>query len=446
MLRAPFVAGPVASQPMKSVNWNKLPMRKLGKSIWSAEPAEGAESIKIDTDLLDHFFTDFPKIKKDEERLAGSGADGGKKAEEKKADEWIKFLDPRRAQNIAIVSSSIKAAASELREALEAADAAVLTPEVVERLMSLCPIEKSELTSCTEQAALAEKGECDLTKLDRAERYLFELAKIDGLEGRLRCLHLQQHFGEWSSHCEGSMSTLITACNEVSTSTSLPVLLRYILSAGNYLNSGTLASHRKNAKGVKLDFLLELQKTTTRGHPKMKKIVTFLQLMQLQISEQAPTTDLWTAELPSLEEATQVDLSSITQDMERIGEGVGELAKNLKEISEGEAAAAIAAAKEAGEAGLGCYSVEEICSGEFGVEYSPFVVRLTAFEAEMKEKASALAGKKSEMDLALKGMAEMFGEEADNVAWVMRTLHGFAKQYAMATEANKTINENMAGR
>ena len=97
--------------------------------------------------------------------------------------------------------------------------------------------------------------------------------------------------------------------------------------------------------------------------PKMKKIVTFLQLMQLQISELAPQTDLWTAELPSLEQATHVDLSSITQDMERIGEGVGELvrsiairqllamdrsifdrlpqAKNLKEISEGEAAAAI---------------------------------------------------------------------------------------------------------
>ena len=62
--------------------------------------------------------------------------------------------------------------------------------------------------------------------------------------------------------------------------------------------------------------------------PKMKKIVTFLQLMQLQISELAPQTDLWTAELPSLEQATHVDLSSITQDMERIGEGVGELVRS----------------------------------------------------------------------------------------------------------------------
>jgi hypothetical protein len=337
MLRAPFVAGPMASKPMKPVNWNKLPMRKLGKSIWSQEVPETAESIKLDTELLDHFFTDYPKIREQEKKLnAATASAGGKKADEKKADEKVKFLDPKRAQNIAIIASSIKSSASQLREALEAADTAVLTPEVVERLMSLCPIAKSELVSCREYAAAAggpEKEQEALEKLDRAERYLFELSKIDGLEGRLRCLHLQQHFGEWSAHCESSMAVVIAACNQVQESPSLPVLLRYILSAGNYLNSGTLASHRKNARGVKLDFLLELQKTTTRGHPKMKKIVTFLQLMQLQISEHAPKTDAWVSEVSSLEEACSVDLSSITQDMERISEGVVELQKQLQLIT-----------------------------------------------------------------------------------------------------------------
>eukprot|EP01043_Picozoa_sp_COSAG02_P058858 COSAG02_NODE_7397_length_3035_cov_2.889986_2_plen_334_part_00 len=318
---------------MKGVNWNKLPMRKLGKSIWMQDIPEGSESIKLDTELLDHFFTDFPKIKEQERKL-GDAASAANKADAKKADERVKFLDPKRSQNISIIASSIKASAAELREALEVADTAVLTPEVVERLMTLCPIAKSELVSCREYAASLDSSSDDLLatgldKLDRAERYLFELSKIDGLEGRLRCLHLQQHFDEWSTHCETSMEVVITACTEVQESASLPVLMRYILSAGNYLNSGTLASHRKNARGVKLDFLLELQKTTTRGHPKMKKIITFLQLMQLQISEHAPKTDAWTSEVGSLEEACAVDLSSIKLDMERISEGVVELEKQL---------------------------------------------------------------------------------------------------------------------
>ena len=394
MLSAPFVAGPVAAKPMKPVNWNKLPMRKLGKSIWTQEIAEGSESIKLDTELLDHFFTDYPKIREEEKKLLGDVA--AKRADGKKADEKVKFLDQKRSQHISIIASSIKSSATQLREALEVADTTVLTPEIVERLMALCPIAKSELVSCQEYAAsldstyssqdicvslslcvslclslslcvslslsvrlclcvcrslrvslcvyvlhmyICTAGSSDellnagLDKLDRAERYLFELSKIDGLEGRLRCLHLQQHFDEWSTHCEASMEVMITACTEVDTSGSLPVLLRYILSAGNYLNSGTLASHRKNARGVKLDFLLELQKTTTRGHPKMKKIVTFLQLMQLQISEHAPKTDAWTSEVGSLEEACTIDLSSVKLNMERISEGVTELQKQLGLIS-----------------------------------------------------------------------------------------------------------------
>ena len=151
MLSAPFVAGPVAAKPMKPVNWNKLPMRKLGKSIWTQEIAEGSESIKLDTELLDHFFTDYPKIREEEKKLLGDVA--AKRADGKKADEKVKFLDQKRSQHISIIASSIKSSATQLREALEVADTTVLTPEIVERLMALCPIAKSELVSCQEYAA-----------------------------------------------------------------------------------------------------------------------------------------------------------------------------------------------------------------------------------------------------------------------------------------------------
>jgi hypothetical protein len=40
----------------------------------------------------------------------------------------------------------------------------------------------------------------------------------------------------------------------------------------------------------------------------------------------------------------------------------------------------------------------------------------------------------------------MFGEEPDNAAWVLRTLSTFSKQYAAATEANKTINDTIQGK
>ena len=71
----------------------------------------------------------------------------------------------------------------------------------------------------------------------------------------------------------------------------------------------------------------------------------------------------------------------LSQDMDRISEGTAELAKNLRSIVEAEQAASEGA--------------------EGGAEESPFVGRLTAFEAEMAAQAAALQQQKQEMEQAL---------------------------------------------
>merc|ERR1711871_41821 len=131
-----------------------------------------------------------------------------------------------------------------------------------------------------------------------------------------------------------------------------------------------------------------------------------------------------------LEAACTVDLSSIKLDMERISEGAIELEKQLALITESETAAT----KTAGAA-------DEQVSAEDAVEAqsTPFVLRLSTFEAQMKEKAAALHSRKENMDEALERLAKMFGEESDNAAWVLRTLHTFSKQYAAAAEDNKKV-------
>ena len=139
---------------------------------------------------------------------------------------------------------------------------------------------------------------------------------------------------------------------------------------------------------------------------------------------------------------------------------------------------------------------------EGGAEQSLFVGRLTAFEAEMAAQAAALQQQKQEMEQALQasphapraltcptylgkpddlstvfqailsrprtenknnrqeressasdakrvwlgcgqGLAALFGEEADNAAWVLRTLCTFAKQYRAAAELNKKVHDKM---
>jgi len=55
------------------------------------------------------------------------------------------------------------------------------------------------------------------------------------------------------------MDVLTKAADEVVSSQRIRLLMQYMLAAGNYLNSGTLATHRKNARGVKLNFVLEVR-------------------------------------------------------------------------------------------------------------------------------------------------------------------------------------------
>jgi hypothetical protein len=228
---------------MKAVKWSKLPMRKVGASVWG-EP-QGAP-VKLDYTLMDNLFADYPTIDKENAVAKPTPAKA-------KANDKVSFLDPKRAQNVAIIAASINIDSGVLKQALLAADASTLLPEVVERLMSLCPLHSDELTQCQQHI---DAGALD--KLDRAERFLCDLAGISCLEGRLRCMHFQQHFYEWNLKCESSMAALVSASEQVTNSKQLRVLLQYVLAAGNYLNSGTLATHRKNARGVKLNFLLEV--------------------------------------------------------------------------------------------------------------------------------------------------------------------------------------------
>ena len=119
----------------------------------------------------------------------------------KKVDEKVKFLDPKRSQSISIIASSIKRcspATGSTRPQHQHAD-----PEVVERLMTLCPIAKSELVSCRDAASLDNNGDLMQAGLINliARSDTSSSSARSRAEGQLRCLHLQQHLMR-STHCE----------------------------------------------------------------------------------------------------------------------------------------------------------------------------------------------------------------------------------------------------
>jgi hypothetical protein len=129
----PSASGPRPPQPMKAVAWSKLSVNKIPGSVWASKCDA---KVKIDYALLDMFFADHEAIKK----AAGEGTAPTEKSK-KPSDERLKFLDGKRSQNVAIVSSSVKLTNSELRRALfmDPQALAKLSSEIVERLLTMCP-------------------------------------------------------------------------------------------------------------------------------------------------------------------------------------------------------------------------------------------------------------------------------------------------------------------
>lgn len=148
--------------------------------------------------------------------------------------------------------------------------------------------------------------------------------------------------------------------------------------------------------------------------------MSLLQIIQTQVHETYPEADAWLASIPGLEQACTEDLSSIKLDMERIEEGMNDLAKNL---------AAIKAASTS--------------KNDADNSACPFVKCVMQFEQQTAEYVKGLREQQKDLNTAMRTMAETFGEEVDNAPWILRTLNTFAKQYTKVQEDNQRLTEQM---
>jgi len=127
-------------------------------------------------------------------------------------------------------------------------------------------------------------------------------------------------------------------------------------------------------------------------------------------------------------------------DLERISEGAAELQKNLQVIAAADASAGDAVAMESSDA-ASAEPPSEPCGPETPEGQGAFVSRVGAFQRAMESEAARLKEGKGRLAAGMKGLAEAFGEEADNAPWVFRTLNTFARQYAKIQEDNREIQE-----
>ncbi|XP_057487834.1 LOW QUALITY PROTEIN: formin-like protein 11 [Actinidia eriantha] len=154
-------------------------------------------------------------------------------------------LDPKRLQNITILSKALNVTADQVCDALLQGEGLCL--QQLEALVKMVPTKE-------EEAKLSSyKG--DVNELGSAERFVKAMLKIPFAFLRIEAMLYRETFEDEVVHLRKSFSVLEEACKELRSSRLFLKLLEAILKTGNRMNVGTI---RGGAKAFKLDTLLKL--------------------------------------------------------------------------------------------------------------------------------------------------------------------------------------------
>ncbi|KAL1833464.1 hypothetical protein ACET3Z_003115 [Daucus carota] len=154
-------------------------------------------------------------------------------------------LEPKRLQNITILSKALNVTAEQVCDAL--IQGTGLTLQQLEALVKMEPTKE-------EEGDLASyKG--DINQLGSAEKFVKKMLNIPYAFLRIEAMLYKETFEDEVVHLRKSFSMLEDACKELRSSRLFLKLLEAVLKTGNRMNVGTT---RGGARAFKLDALLKL--------------------------------------------------------------------------------------------------------------------------------------------------------------------------------------------
>ncbi|XP_065876799.1 formin-like protein 1 [Euphorbia lathyris] len=159
-----------------------------------------------------------------------------------------RVLDPKKAQNIAILLRALHVTIEEVCEALLEGNAETLGTELLENLLKMAP-------SKEEERKLKEYKDDAPTKLGHPEKFLKAVLDVPFAFKRVDAMLYITNFESEVEYLKRSYDTLEAACEELRSSRMFMKLLEAVLKTGNRMNVGT---NRGDAQAFKLDTLLKL--------------------------------------------------------------------------------------------------------------------------------------------------------------------------------------------
>uniref|UniRef100_A0A8C2XFN8 Dishevelled associated activator of morphosis 2 n=1 Tax=Cyclopterus lumpus TaxID=8103 RepID=A0A8C2XFN8_CYCLU len=303
---------PQPSHPLKSFNWAKLGENVINGTIWN--DIDDLRAFKIlDLKDIEKMFSAYQRQQKE------TGSMDDIYVSTRKVKE-LSVIDGRRAQNCVILLSKLKMSNEEIKRAiLEMDEREELAKDMLEQLLKFIP-EKSDID-------LLEEHKHELERMARADRFLFEMSRIDHYQQRLQALFFKKKFAERLAETKPKVEALLSASREVVRSKRLTQILEVVLAFGNFMNKG----QRGNAYGFKVSSLNKIADTKSS----IDRNITMLHYLIMIVEKNYNDTLHIQDDLSSVPEAAKVKPDHPADDVFLSLTSLSELEKEVHNMKSG---------------------------------------------------------------------------------------------------------------
>lgn len=203
----------------------------------------------------------------------------------------LSVIDGRRAQNCIILLSKLKLSNEEIRQAILKMDEQEdLAKDMLEQLLKFIP-EKSDVD-------LLEEHKHEIERMARADRFLYEMSRIDHYQQRLQALFFKKKFQERLAEAKPKVEAILLASRELIRSKRLARMLEVVLAIGNFMNKG----QRGGAYGFRVASLNKIADTKSS----IDRNISLLHYLIMILEKHFPDILNMPSELQHLPEAAKV--------------------------------------------------------------------------------------------------------------------------------------------
>ncbi|XP_005072467.2 disheveled-associated activator of morphogenesis 2 isoform X1 [Mesocricetus auratus] len=219
----------------------------------------------------------------------------------------LSVIDGRRAQNCIILLSKLKLSNEEIRQAILRMDEQEdLAKDMLEQLLKFIP-EKSDID-------LLEEHKHEIERMARADRFLYEMSRIDHYQQRLQALFFKKKFQERLAEAKPKVEAILLASRELTLSKRLKQMLEVVLAIGNFMNKG----QRGGAYGFRVASLNKIADTKSS----IDRNISLLHYLIMILEKHFPDILNMPSELRHLSEAAKVNLAELEKEVGTLRRGL----------------------------------------------------------------------------------------------------------------------------